>query len=234
MRAVKLSGTTVLAFAAIVGAGAFAAGRGTAKAQESAPTTISVAPTATVESESALPLGHPNVGHGHGESTSLPSGHPPIDESAPFAAATPPSSLTWKTPALWQTVPSTSSMRLATLRIPHADGDAEDAEVSITQAGGSIEANAQRWIEQFDAAGQKTAKRSVRKVAGIDVTIVEVEGAYSGGMGRDRRQESGWALVGAIVSTPGMPHFIKLTGPVKTVKAARADFDAMIASLAAS
>ncbi len=227
----KVSAPTVLAFAVIVGAGAYAAGRGTARANDPGTTTISAAPPAT---ETTLPPGHPTVGHGHGEGMGLPTGHPPIDDSMPVAAATAESSLAWKTPALWQSVPNTSSMRLATLRIPHADGDAEDAEVSITQAGGSIDANAQRWIEQFDAEGQKTAKRSVRKVGGLEITIVEVEGTYSGGMGRERREETGWALVGAIIATPGMPHFIKLTGPAKTVKAARQDFDAMIGSLTAS
>jgi hypothetical protein len=139
--------------------------------------------------------------------------------------------LEWKAPARWQIAPNASTMRLATYRIPHVQGDSVDPELSIIRAGGSVEANADRWVGQFDAAGQKTAKRSVRKVGAFDVTIVEVEGTYSGGMGKDSGPASGWALLGAIVPTAEMPHFFKLTGPAKSVAAARADFDAFVGGI---
>jgi hypothetical protein len=122
-------------------------------------------------------------------------------------------------------------MRLATYRIPHAPGDTADAELSITQAGGSAEANAQRWIGQFDEAGQKTAKRTARKVGSLDVLVVEVQGSFAGGMSREGETQPGWALLGAIVSTPGMPHFFKITGPAKSVIAARAEFDGLLNTL---
>jgi hypothetical protein len=120
-------------------------------------------------------------------------------------------------------------MRLATYRVPRAAGDTEDAELSVTQAGGSVGANADRWVGQFDAASQKTAKRSTRNVGTLTVTLVEVQGKFEGGMGKDGG--AGWALLGAIVETPGMPHFFKLTGPAKTVLAAHAEFDGMIGTL---
>jgi len=122
-------------------------------------------------------------------------------------------------------------MRIATYRPPRASGDTSDADVSVTQAGGSIGANADRWVGQFDAEGQKSAKKTTKKIAGFEVTIVEVEGTFQGGMGGGR-PEGGWALLGAIVATPGMPHFFKMTGPKKTVDGARKDFDALLASLA--
>jgi hypothetical protein len=164
----------------------------------------------------------------------MPPGHPPTAEGAndPSAAA-PEASLTWKAPARWQSMPNTSSMRLATYRIPRAEGDTEDGDLSIMQAGGTVDANVERWIGQFDAASQKTAKRSTRKVGGFDVTIVEVQGSYSGGMGKAPAAGSSTALLGAIIATPGMPHFFKLTGPVKTITAARTEFDSMVSSLVA-
>jgi hypothetical protein len=122
-------------------------------------------------------------------------------------------------------------MRIATYRVPRASGDAEDAELSVVQAGGSVEANAQRWLGQFDEAGQKSAKRSVRHVGTLEVSIVDVQGTYSGGMGPDTSPKAGWALRGAIVALPGAPCFFKLTGPAKSVAAAAAEFDALIASL---
>jgi hypothetical protein len=84
---------------------------------------------------------------------------------------------------------------------------------------------------QFDAVGQKSAKRSTRRVGPLEVTVIEAQGAYSGGMVKDASSGSGYALLGAIVSTPGMPHFFKLTGPARTVMAARAEFDQLIGSL---
>jgi hypothetical protein len=144
--------------------------------------------------------------------------------------------LVWKAPARWASAPNTSSMRIATYRVPRAPGDTADAELTVTQAGGSIDANAERWINQFDAASQKNARRSTRKVHGLDVTIVEVQGTASGGgmgMGGPPSDAGATALLGAIVATPDMPHFFKLTGPVKTVTAAHAEFDELIASVGA-
>lgn len=239
---VKLSVPSVVVVAAIVGAAAFAIGRATTSSGSShavegpasEPTTHS-APAGDMGG--ALPPGHPST---EGD---LPSGHPPIGNGMPPPGATPMAAgdagaaeaqLVWKVPAKWQSYPSTSSMRLATYRVPHLPGDDEDPEMSVMQAGGSVDANVQRWIGQFDAEGQKTAKRTTKKVSGLEVTILEVEGIYAGGMGmgKDRGEEKNWALLGAIVATPGMPHFFKLTGPAKTVKAARPDFDALVASFA--
>jgi hypothetical protein len=193
---------------------------------------------AAAESDEPLPPGHPPT-TGAGAAAGMPAGHPQVDSmdlpgammGAAESPATDSSSLEWKAPARWQVAPNTSSMRLATYRVPRAPGDSEDAELTITQAGGSVEANALRWIGQFDAAGQKTAKRSTRKVGALEIAIVEAQGGTSEGMGMEPRAASGRALLGAIVATPGMPHFFKLTGPAKSVLAARAEFDAMIGSL---
>lgn len=230
--------TTALALCAVVGAGAFAAGRSFAPS-EPTPLQTSAAPIAAVSTgldqpEEALPPGHPPT-----DNQALPPGHPNIDgvggsTPPPSEGASEPASspLVWKAPARWQSVPNPSSMRLATYRVPRAPGDSEDADLSITQAGGSVDANAARWIGQFDAAGQKTAKRSTRTVGPLAVTIVEVEGNYTDSMGVKPQGGAERALLGAIVETPGMPHFFKLTGPAKTVLSARAEFDAMISGLA--
>lgn len=255
MKDVRLSLPTVAAIVAIASAGAFAAGRSMPSAPEPTSTAPASPPPAAAPpmgmggmggmgaNDEALPPGHPptnGAGAGAGAGTgAMPAGHPPVDSQGQGAAAAATdlapaqeSSLDWKAPPRWQSVPNTSSMRLATYRIPRAEGDAEDGDLSIMQAGGSVDANAERWIGQFDAPSQKSAKRTTRKVGGLDVTIVEVQGNYSGGMGKSPAAGSTTALLGAIVSTPGMPHFFKLTGPVKTVTAARVEFDAMIASLA--
>jgi hypothetical protein len=83
---------------------------------------------------------------------------------------------------------------------------------------------------QFDDAARGTATRSTRKTAVGEVALLEIQGTYSAGMGQQGAQP-GWALLGAIVPAPGMPYFFKLTGPVKSVLAARSELDTLVSSL---
>lgn len=212
----RLSLPTALGIAVLTGAAAFAAGRSSTSAPAGEPTAMA-ASSATLASATEFP-------------ESLPPGHPSVGEAdVPAPAAAAESTLRWVRPARWQEVPNKSPMRLATFRIPHAPEDTRDAELSVMQAGGTTEANAKRWIAQFEGA---VSKQTTRKVAGFEVTVVEVSGRYRGaGMGNDEVDEPGWALVGVIVATPGLPHFFKMVGPARSVTAARAELDAMIASL---
>lgn len=216
----RFSLSTVLIVAAVVGAGAFAAGRSMHDGGSSS--TGSTGSTAVIASEPPITTTTSTA-----TSTALPPGHPPVDPNASPTTAIAPaeSSLSWKVPAKWQTLPNPSTMRLATYRV------GPDAEMAVSQAGGAIDANVQRWVDQFGPEAKKNAKVTTKKVAGLDVTIVEVEGTFGGGMGPGQGAKENWALLGAIVATPGMPHFFKLTGPAKTVKAARPELDELIGSL---
>jgi hypothetical protein len=240
---VRLSAPTVLVIAVVSAAAAYAAARGGVTTsdpvtvpEQAPPASFAPSTPGAFEGPSDLPPGHPAVPSDQGAPSDLPPGHPVVDPlvergtrvAEPGEEA---AKLGWKTPPRWEKVPNPSSMRLATYRIPHAAGDAEDPELSVSQAGGSVEANAQRWIDQFDAEARKGARRTTRKVNDLDVTIVEVEGTFGGGMSKDRGEEEGFMLLGAIVATRGMPHFFKLTGPAKSVKAARSEFDALVASI---
>ncbi|MGI8743210.1 MAG: hypothetical protein ACR2NN_11700 [Bryobacteraceae bacterium] len=69
-----------------------------------------------------------------------------------------------------------------------AAGDAEDGECGVYYCGpgqgGSVEANLDRWINQFQQADGKPSKQAAhvkkRTIRGIGVTTVDVSGAYSG------------------------------------------------------
>lgn len=196
-------------------------------------------PAPPAPQDPALPPGHPQVGGGS-TMPGLPPGHPPMPQGsaaanmpAPTAAAEDGPNLSWTVPARWKEAPNPSSMRIATYKIPKAGSDAEDAEMSVTRAGGGTAANADRWVGQFDEAGQKTAKKTERTSGGFKTTLVEVEGTFASGgmMGGPATPKTGWALLGAIVETPGTAHFFKLTGPAATVKGARPEVDALLASL---
>lgn len=139
--------------------------------------------------------------------------------------------LAWNAPPRWVSVPNPSAMRLATYKIPRAAGDPEDAELTVMQAGGSLEANIDRWAAQLGDEGKKTLKRRQERIAGLDVTIVEAEGTYEGGMGKDAHAIPNAALLGAIVPTPGSAHFFKMVGPARTVQASRDELRQLVASL---
>ena len=125
-------------------------------------------------------------------------------------------------------------MRKATYKIPKVAGDSDDPEVSVTQAGGGIDANIERWAGQF--GGTKDVKRATQKVGPFNVTIVEMKGTFAGS-GMPGAPAAGpkehWALLGAIVEGVDPPYFFKMTGPEKSVAAARADFDKLVGSLRA-
>ncbi len=128
-----------------------------------------------------------------------------------------------------------SAMRIGTYRVNPGSHAASPAEVSVIRAGGTTEANIQRWLGQFDDAGQET--RTTKTVRGFKITVVEVSGTFLGGsMTPDAKSVAhpGWALLGAIVETPGSPYFFKLTGDAATVRAARASFDALLDSITPS
>jgi len=171
------------------------------------------------------------------EPDTKPAAEPP--KAAPLAA-TPggdksrPDDVSWDAPAAWKKVDHPSKMRKATYQIPRAEGDNEDAEMSVIQAGGSLEMNISRWAGQFGKKPEDV-RRSERKVGDLKVTIVEIMGTFAGS-GMPGVETPGpkpnQALLGAIVDT-STPTFFKLTGPEKTVTAARGDFDKLVESLRA-
>ena len=148
--------------------------------------------------------------------------------------------LSWKAPSSWTLAPA-RPMRAATYTIAAAKGDPEAAELGVFYfgkgQGGSVEDNVKRWSGQFE--GGKPAATKQQKVGSLEVTRVAIEGTYvtsSGGpmMGSGPQiKKPSWALLGAIVAGPEGPLFFKLTGPKKTVDAARAAFDGVLKSLTA-
>jgi hypothetical protein len=167
-------------------------------------------------------------------SGALPPNHPPLDTTAsphegmqaPVANPDEAPAITWQPPASWKTMPNPNPMRIATYR------PAADSELIVVRAGGTTDANIQRWIGQFDEPAQ--TKRSRRTVHGLGVEILEASGTYQGGgmtAAAQAQPHPGWSLLGAVVETPGSSYFFKLVGPSAQVQAARESFDALIGSI---
>jgi len=133
-------------------------------------------------------------------------------------------------------------MRLATYAVPSASGDAESGECGVYYfgpgQGGSVEANIDRWIGQFEQSGGKSSKDGAkvekRNVHALKVTTVDVSGAYTG-LGGPRAPQGapkpGYRLLGAVVEGPQGSVFFKFTGPAKTVAQNQPAFEKMLSTL---
>jgi hypothetical protein len=155
---------------------------------------------------------------------------PASSPAAPAAAG----GISWTVPARW-TAGAGSSMRVATYAIPAAKGS-DSGECAVfffgSGQGGGIDDNVARWAKQFE--GAPTPKSAAATVAGMRVTRAEVAGTYlapGGPMMQSSGRKTGYRLLGAIVEAPGGNVFFKLTGPAATVAAARAELDALVASI---
>ena len=142
--------------------------------------------------------------------------------------------LAWTLPKRWKTA-GDRPMRYATYIIPAAAGDRDDAECAVfyfgPNQGGTVDANISRWIDQFE--GIDSPQRSVRQSAGVQVSVVKVNGTFlapSGPKMESRGKKPGYSLLGAIAEGPHGMVFFKLTGPNKTVHAAEPEFDRLLAS----
>lgn len=181
------------------------------------------------QQQQAMPPGHPPVGAALEAPSphAMPPGHPPVGGNAAAAAPAGPDDVAWDAPAAWKSVPNANAMRKATYMIPKVAGDDEDAELTISAAGGGVDANIQRWAGQFGGSEAKTERLQPN---GLDVTVVEIAGTYASGgmMGGPTVPKEKFMLLGAVVNGADRQHFFKMTGPEKTVRAAKKDFDAFV------
>lgn len=158
----------------------------------------------------------------------------PIAPTPTGTTSTGPDDIAWEVPKSWQSMPNPNTMRKATYKIPKAPGDAEDAELTVSAAAGGVDANIKRWSGQF---GDADAKTDARAPNGLKVTVVEIKGTFASGgmgmMGGPTTPKDHYMLLGAVVDGGDRQHFFKMTGPEKTVTAAKKDFDAFVASFRA-
>ena len=142
-------------------------------------------------------------------------------------ASFPVGGVTFTRPADWKWVPVNSPMRKAQLSVPGADAG-KAADITFFHFGeggaGGVEANAQRWLKQF--SGKSGAEKiEPQEIAGVKVTLVSTEGTFTSGMpGGEAKAMENHGLLGAMIENPEGLVFVKMTGPVETVKAARERF----------
>lgn len=135
-------------------------------------------------------------------------------------------------PERW--VPKRPAMRMIAyeLAVPAVEGDAQDGRVTVMTAGGTVEANIERWAGQFsqpDGAATKP-KTETKTVAGQEVHLVDLAGTYKDARGpfAPAVERHGYRMLAAIIPTAEGAYFVKFYGPTKTVSENEGAFRSMI------
>jgi hypothetical protein len=178
------------------------------------------------------------------ENQSQNPGNPKLESAHGSVNATPAASnegLTFTPPSGWIAETPSSSIRKAQFKLPHAEGDAEDAELVVyyfSGGGGTPQANIDRWVGEFTkpdgSPAADAAKITHRTIDGIPFTIVDVIGNYANSMismKQSNAPKANYRLLGAIAETKTGPWFIKLTGHAKTVSKWAPGYDAFLNSM---
>jgi hypothetical protein len=149
------------------------------------------------------------------------------------------SSLTMTAPAGWLSKAPRSKIIEYEFSIPAVEGDERDGRATMMGAGGSVEANIDRWIGQFkQPEGSESKPKGTTKeqqVAGQTVHILDITGTYQDkprGPFGPSTDKPDYRMLGAVIVTKDSgSYFVKLYGPRKTIAANEASFFALIDSL---
>ena len=158
------------------------------------------------------------------------------EEARVFAIAE--GSLSLEAPAGWQRVQPKSGIVETEFSIPASQDGEPAGRMTVMGAGGSVQANIDRWYGQFaqpdGTATQDKATTKKLEIAGCKVTLVDVSGTYkdkpmgpfAGGAGVDRPN---YRMLAAIVEVPDRGnYFLKFYGPAATVAAHADGFRKMV------
>ena len=144
---------------------------------------------------------------------------------------------TMTAPADWTPRKPASDLIQNEFTVPAIEGDKADARATVMLAGGSVEANIDRWFGQFTqpdgSASRDKAKVEKKEIGGREVHVVDIAGTY-----RDARpmgpatERPGYRMLAAVIPVGQGRHcFVKLYGPEKTVAKHGEAFHKMIAGL---
>lgn len=121
-------------------------------------------------------------------------------------------------------------MRTAEYEVPDDTGNAP-AVCSVFYFGhgraGTMDANLERWRAQFEAI--EYADKAARDVGGLELTVMEIGGDFSPTTSASDEIADA-LLLGAAISGPQGPVFVKCVGRRSVLEPARTEFVALLAS----
>lgn len=130
--------------------------------------------------------------------------------------------VTLRAPDNWKRKQPRSSFVSAEFSLPAVDG-AGEGRLTVSSAGGSVEANIERWKGQFSGSPASPREERLDTPAG-QVTLVDLAGEFNDQPGpfAPAAKRPDYRMIAAIIPGDGQLHFVKAVGPQKTI-AARAD-----------
>ncbi len=141
-------------------------------------------------------------------------------------------------PENWKTMKPATNIVEHEFAVPASEGDEQPGRLTVMGAGGSVDANIERWYGQFsqpDGSSTKDkAKVSKITVAGEEVHLVDISGTFKDQKGpfAPAVEREKYRMLGAILVTKKQGnYFIKLTGPRRTVGDNEEGFDKLVKSL---
>ena len=183
--------------------------------------TLDVPPSESIEGD----------GRGGDRAADAPPARLPDMPQAPPAAATAAAALNIKAPEDWIQRQPRVSLITAEFALPKAEGDQADGRLTVSTAGGSVEANLERWRGQFDDLKDKPSE--TLEVAGRKVTLVDLSGTFNDQPGpfAPGEKRADYRMLGAIIPMEGDHLFVKAYGPEKTIARHEAAFREFVKSL---
>ena len=142
-------------------------------------------------------------------------------------------------PASWTKTQPASRIIEAEFSAPPAKGDAAPGRMTAMGAGGTVQGNIDRWVDQFVGAGGAAVKpkRDKLTVGGAEIEIVDLTGTYKdqpGGpfAGGKSVMRDNYRMLGAIIQTKDAGnYFLKLYGPKATIDENEKGFQQMVKTL---
>jgi len=164
----------------------------------------------------------------------------PADKPAGREFSVADGKLLLKAPVNWKTVKPENGIVEHEFSVPPAEGDEISGRVTVMGAGGTVDANIQRWFGQFTqpdgSATKDKAKVKKSQVAGEEVHWIDISGTFSDKRGpfnpAPAAERPKYRMLAAIISSKKHGnYFVKFYGPERTVTENEKAFVEMIAGL---
>lgn len=127
-------------------------------------------------------------------------------------------------PLGWKVEQPSTSLRIGQFRLPGSPVGKASGELAVfSNIGGSIQANLDRWFNQFQQPDGILSKNRAtidqKSVNGITITLADVSGTFigSGIPVSQRVNNPNYRLLAAIVQIPQNTYYFKLVGPIETI-----------------
>lgn len=152
-------------------------------------------------------------------------------------------SISVQVPLEWIVESPSSSIRIAQYRLPRQGQDLDDALMAVfyfgAGQGGSVEANLERWSNQFlqsdGESSREKAKVERKIVSGMGLTLVDLKGTFRPSVMSSRTlpktAKPGYRMLGGILDSPRGFYFFKLIGPEQTVEHWKESFNWFLGSV---